>query len=159
MQWFCETFTARCPLRPLTEQQWDAVGRKASVTEQSSNDLTTASLFAVVWNALTDLMGSSATATLVRRAAKHAAAKRPALNVLVIHRPVFDYEYVVPEPWRDDGNGMEDLSELVRALVPLLTELTGTIAVQRLRSFPELLQSGLLHDDASGEDSMEGKKS
>lgn len=122
------------------------------MTEQ--NDPSTARLFAVLWNALTDLMGSSATATLVRRAAKHAASNRPGLKVLVIHRPIFEYEYVVPEVWKDDGSGMDDLSELMRALMPLLTELTGGIALQRLRSIPDLVDAGLVdHDTISGDGS------
>lgn len=126
--------------------------------EQSSKDQTTASLFAALWNALTDLMGSSATAILVRRAVKHAASKQPQLGVLVIHRPVFEYEYVVPEQWRDVNHGRAELSELVRALVPLLTQLTGGIALQRLRSVPELVHAGLLSDETPGSPPAEGSK-
>lgn len=95
-------------------------------------------------------MGSSATATLVRRAAKHASTKRPELGVLVIHRPKFVYEYAVPDRWTDNGHGREELDALVQALVPLLTELTGDIALQRLRSIPDIRDAGLLRegDDA-----------
>jgi hypothetical protein len=117
------------------------------VTEQNLDQPTTASLFGVLWNALTDLMGSSATATLMRRAAKHAAAKRPGLSVLVIHRPMFEYEYIVPARWNEDRVALEDLGELVHTLVPLLTELTGLIAVRRLRSIPDLVSAGLLEAD------------
>lgn len=66
--------------------------------------------------------------------------------MLVIHRPLFDYEYVVPETWRENDNGRSELSELMHALLPLLIELTGGIAVQRLRSAPELVEAGLLND-------------
>jgi hypothetical protein len=114
------------------------------LTEQPSNDPTTASLFAILWNALTDLMGSSATATLIRRAAKHAARKRPGVGVLVIHRPLFEYEYILPEVWLDDRKAHDELSELVNALLPLLAELTGGIALGRLQSIPVLLRSGLV---------------
>ena len=124
------------------------VGRKARVTKNESDDPTTASLFGAVWDALTDLMGSSATATLIRRAAKHAASKRPELGVLTIHRPVFEYEYILPERWKDDGHGRAELDELMRNLVPLLTELTGSIAVQRLQSISALTRAGVPLDDA-----------
>jgi hypothetical protein len=107
---------------------------------------TTASLFASVWSALDDLMGSSATATLVRRALKHASARHPGLGVLVIHRPQFVYEYAVPDRWSDNGHGREELDELMRALVPLLAELTGDIAVRRLRSIPDLRAAGLVSE-------------
>jgi len=123
--------------------------RKASVTENEPDDPTTAALFVAVWDALTDLMGSSATASLVRRAAKRAASNQPTLGALTIHRPVFEYEYVIPERWKDDGHGRAELGELMRNLVPLLTELTGQIAVQRLRSIAILVDAGLLHSDTS----------
>lgn len=100
-----------------------------------------------MWSTLTDLMGSSATAVLVKRAIKRAAGEQPAVQMLVIRRPVFDYEYLVPETWKD--NGKAELAALMGALVPLLKELTGEIAVSRLRSIPELAQSGLL-DGANG---------
>jgi hypothetical protein len=123
------------------------LGAKASVIENESEEPTTASLFGAVWDALTDLMGSSATATLVRRAAKRAASRQPELGVLTIHRPVFEYEYVIPERWKDDGQGRPELDELMRSLVPLLVELTGQIAIQRLQSISILVRAGVLRDE------------
>jgi hypothetical protein len=121
------------------------------VTEPNEPDPSTAVLFAAVWEALTDLMGSSATATLVRRAAKHGASKRPELRVLVIHKPAFEYEYVVPEAWRDDGGGRDDLGELMRNLVPLLAQLTGSIAIRRLETIGILVAAGVLSDVSGGD--------
>lgn len=121
---------------------------------KNNDEPSTATLFALLWDALTDLMGSSATATLVRRAAKHGAAKQPGLRVLVIHRPSFEYEYVVPDVWSD--NGRDDLRELTRHLVPLLTELTGSIAVKRLQSVQLLVAAGLFDDTSEGETSPRG---
>lgn len=125
------------------------------MTENESDEPTTATLFGAVWDTLTDLMGTSATATLVRRAVKRGASKQPQLGVLTIHRPVFEYEYVIPERWKDDGNGRAELDELMRNLVPLLTELTGQIAVQRLQNVTSLVRAGVLQassrEDADGE--------
>ena len=54
-------------------------------------EATTASaLFGLVWNELVDVLGSSATATLLRRAAKHGAVQRPELMKLTIHKPLFE---------------------------------------------------------------------
>jgi hypothetical protein len=112
------------------------------VTDQTSSN--TATAFHLLWEQLSDLIGASATATLVRRAAKHAQARQPGLAALVIKRPAFEYELVVPSHWYDDG--VEELKVLLGVLQPLLVELTGLIVVQRLRSVPAL--AALLPEDA-----------
>ena len=99
---------------------------------------TTADLFALLWNDLVDVLGSSATATLLRRAAKHGVKQEPGLKRLLIHRPAFDYEYVLPLEWTNDNNGRAELEVLCKTLVPLLRQLTGVIVLQRLRSIPDL---------------------
>jgi hypothetical protein len=101
-----------------------------------------------LWNDLVDVLGSSATATLVRRAAKHAVKREPGLDRLVIHRPTFEYDYVMPEAWSDGAKGRGELVVLCRTLVPLLHELTGVIVVHRLRAIPELAP---LVDDGEGD--------
>jgi hypothetical protein len=137
-------------LLPRTAIEMRVCAAKACVTV-SNADPSTAALFTAVWDGLTDLMGGSATATLVRRAVKHAAAKQPGLRVLVIHKPGFEYEYVVPELWCDDGNGRDELHELMRNLVPLLTELTGSIAIKRLQAIDVLTAAGLFRESGGGE--------
>jgi hypothetical protein len=97
---------------------------------------TTATAFQLLWDNLTDLIGTSATAQLVRRAAKHAQRYSPGLAALVIKKPAFEYEYVVPPNWNSDGS--EELKALIETLHPLLVELTGMIVLQRLRSIPDL---------------------
>jgi hypothetical protein len=113
--------------------------------DASDNEPSTAELFQLLWNDLVDVLGSSATATLLRRAAKHGVKRQPGLTKLVIHRPAFEYEYVVPEHW--STNGREELVVLCQTLVPILEELTGRIVVQRLRSSPQLAP---LVDDQEG---------
>jgi hypothetical protein len=66
------------------------------------------------------------------------------LSGLVITKPAFEYEYIVPQTW--SGNGSEELKVLVQTLQPLLVELTGLIIVQRLRSIPTLAEM-LVEDD------------
>jgi hypothetical protein len=105
---------------------------------------TTAAAFHLLWENLSDLIGTSATATLVRKAAKHAATRVPALATLKITKPAFEYELVVPMSWNDDG--ADDLRALVQTLQPLLVELTGMIVVHRLRSIPALATM-LVEDD------------
>lgn len=106
--------------------------------QRNEPEPTTADLFALLWAELVDVLGSSATATLLRRAAKHGTKIEPGLDGLVIHRPAFEYEYIVPPNWTADGNGRGGLAVLCRTLVPLLQELTGPVVVHRLRSIPEL---------------------
>ncbi len=111
---------------------------------------TSAALFALLWNDLADVLGSSATATLLRRAAKHGASKQPALQHLVIHRPEFEYEYILPVEWTSGAQGRDALTTLCKTLVPLLQELTGPIVIQRLRSIPELVRARLVEDEEAG---------
>jgi hypothetical protein len=112
------------------------------LTDQQSP--TTAAAFHLLWENLSDLIGTSATATLVRKAAKHAATHVPSLAGLKITRPAFEYEFVVPISWNDDG--ADELRVLIQALQPLLVELTGMIVVHRLRSIPALATM-LVEDD------------
>lgn len=121
----------------------------SGVLAPTSLEPTTAALFGLLWDDLADVIGSSATATLLRRAAKHGAGHRPELRELVIHRPAFEYEYILPDAWADDGRGHDALVELVRTLVPLLQELTGSIVIRRLQAIPALVRAGLLDQETS----------
>jgi hypothetical protein len=100
--------------------------------------------FHVLWDQLTDLIGTTAAATLLRRAARHAEPRAPALAGLLISKSSFEYVVVVPAAWNE--NGSDDLKILIQTLQPLLVELTGSIVVQRLRSIPALAPM-LLEDD------------
>ena len=105
-------------------------------------------LFRIVWDELNDIMGSAATATLMRRAAKRAAVRSPELAALAITREHFEYRYALPESWNSDPrNGLISLRGLTRDLQPLLAELTGTVVLQRLRNFPQLTCCGLFHSE------------
>ena len=103
-----------------------------------------AATFGAIWDALVDVLGSAAAATLVRRAIKEARAAAPGLDDLEIARERFEYRYAVPSTWTGESPAaMADLRTLVRHLEPLLQELTGAVVILRLRALPELANSGL----------------
>jgi hypothetical protein len=97
-------------------------------------------LFELMWTALVDLLGSAATATLLRRSVKRAASQVPELADLTIKREGLEYCYVLPPAWKERANGtaLSGLHEVARELEPLLVELTGLVVIQRLRGIPEL---------------------
>jgi len=104
-----------------------------------------AALFAIVWDALTDVLGTAAVAAIVRRAAGRAAAESPELTDLIIIREDFQYRYTLPAPWshRADREPLA-LRVLVAEIGRLLVELTGTVVIHRLEQIPELRGRGLV---------------
>jgi hypothetical protein len=110
---------------------------------------TAARAFEVVWNTLVGVLGTAATATLLRRAARSAAARRPELPELhgfQVLRDGLDYRFVLPPSWSSER---EDCLRTVRHLVreelrPLLEELTGPVVVRLLERQPELQRSGIV---------------
>jgi hypothetical protein len=102
-------------------------------------DCTADRLFALVWETMADVLGSAATATLVRRSVKRAATRRLDLDQVRISRNGFDYSYALPDAWRNSHpEAVVSLRELARELTPLLVELTGSVIVRRLAAVPEL---------------------
>lgn len=92
-----------------------------------------AALFAVLWDTLADILGTSATAALLRRAARGAVGRCPELAALRITREELEYRYAVPATVT-----CEALRELVVELRPLLIEMTGLVVVGQLDRVPEL---------------------
>jgi len=98
-----------------------------------------ASLFTILWDALADLLGTAATATLVRRATQRAARRCPELGELVITRTSLQYSYNLPAAWKDRAcDPPLALRELASELRPLLFDLTGTVVLKHLERIPEL---------------------
>ncbi len=106
-------------------------------------NLPAAALFAIVWDALADVLGTAAVAAIVRRAAGRAAAESPELAELGVSRERLEYRYTLPKSWSADG-GPVALRVLARELGRLLVELTGTVVVRRLEQIPELRAHGLV---------------
>lgn len=104
-----------------------------------------AALFELLWASLVDLLGTAATATVIRRAIKGAAPRAPELREIVIARNRLEYQYVLPPSWKDHPAAtLQGLRELAREMQPLLREFTGPVVLGRLRAIPLLLQCGLL---------------
>lgn len=107
-------------------------------------DCSAASLFVAIWETLSDIMGSAATATLLKRAIKHAATKQVDLEGLTVSRGQFTYEYKLPASWTEDSaRPRQALQQLVWALSPLLRELTGPVVHHRLETIPHFEACGL----------------
>jgi hypothetical protein len=106
--------------------------------------LSDGALFALLWDTLADVLGTSATAAILRRAARGASGRCPELAALTIVREELEYRYVVPGSWNArGGHTSAALRELVRELRPLLVEMTGAVVVAHLARVPELREGGL----------------
>lgn len=118
-----------------------AGGHDASSTAEFSGS----DLFATLWHALADILGTAAAATLLRRAAQGAAATFPELAALEITRVTLEYQYKVPAAWtRTAAEPPEALFLLVAELWTLLKELTGSVVVNHLAQVADLRECGLI---------------
>ena len=93
-----------------------------------------AELFDLLWESLADVLGTAATATLLRRAIKRSVSRISRSEPVIVVRNGPDYEYRLPETWRQPGNeeALSALRVLVAELRTLLIELTGPVVVRRL---------------------------
>ena len=120
-------------------------GNGSPRVEGAGRELSEAALFAIVWDALADMLGTAAVAAVVRRAAQRASTERPELAGLVVVRQNLDYEYTLPRSWEHNTeHEPAALRVLVRELGRLLMELTGTVVLRRLEEIPELRARGIV---------------
>src|SRR5512140_1701741 len=115
-------------------------GRTAAGTE-----IPACTLFGLLWEALADLLGTAATATLLRRAGRRGATRNADLSELAIERRGLAWVYTCPPGW--SGASPDDLGglrTLIGELRPILVEMTGTVVVQHLEQISELRERGLL---------------
>jgi hypothetical protein len=111
---------------------------------------TAAALFDALWNTLAEVIGPTAAATLLQRSLKRAVLLRPEVADVVIRRDGFAYTYTVPTFWSEErDDAVAGLRHVVRELWPLLTELTGSVVVRRLREVAMLTECGVLPEDAA----------
>ena len=109
--------------------------------------LTTGQLFELLWNALADMLGTAAAATLLRRAAHRASSRTERLRDVLISRDGVDFVYALPSRWSEPGDAtLDDLRELVRDLRPILIELTGPVVVRRLGQIAALRERGIVEE-------------
>jgi len=119
-------------------------------SEQSSMDdaaaeMRGAALFKLIWDCVADVLGTTATATLLRRAAQRATPRSPELSEFAILRTDVGYTYTLPRALVGKlEHGPLALRELVTELRPLLAELTGPVVVRRIEQIPGLRERGIL---------------
>jgi hypothetical protein len=116
-----------------------------SSVDVASDEMRGAALFKLIWDSVAEVLGTTATATLLRRAAQRAMARSPELGEFAIVRTDAGYTYTLP---RALVGKLEHtpvaLRELVGELRPLLAELTGQIVVRRIDQIPGLQERGIL---------------
>lgn len=100
--------------------------------------LSGSALFKVLWDRLADLLGITATAVVLDRAARSARARGHELDGLTISRVDGQFGYVVPPSFAQTTGPSVALRRLLDELRPLLLELTGQVAVRHLEEVPEL---------------------
>lgn len=111
----------------------------------AGTDLSASDLFTILWEALADILGTAAAATLLRRAAQRAVPRWPELAALSITRERLEYRYKVPSAWKDPAlDPPQALCELARELWTLLVDLTGSVVVNRLAQIPQLRDRGIV---------------
>jgi hypothetical protein len=108
-------------------------------------ELRGAALFKLIWDCVADVLGTTATATLVRRAARRAMVRSPELGGLEVLRTDAGYTYALPRALvgKVDYTPVA-LRELVGELRPLLVEMTGQIVVRRIEQIPSLQERAIL---------------
>lgn len=106
---------------------------------ERSNDPDAAELFELVWATMADILGTAATAALLRR-----AARRAELPGVTIAQDGLTYRFQVPASWHQppDPASLAPLRHLVRELCPLLEEMTGPVVLCRLGRVAPLQRVG-----------------
>lgn len=99
--------------------------------------------FDAVWTTLVHVLGAPTATTVVRRSARRASGRRPALAELTIHRAALDYEVELPASWRaSEAESLHDVQALAGELRVVLHELTGVLVVRALNEHPTLKTLG-----------------
>jgi hypothetical protein len=117
---------------------------------QSDQDATSAAeLFDLLWESVADVLGTAATATLMRRALKQMASKTSWSEPVIVTRNGLEYEYRLPETWKRPGNeeAVGALRVVAAELRVLLVELTGAVVVARLGRLAAFRKSGIDFSD------------
>jgi hypothetical protein len=119
------------------------------VSRSDQDSTSAADLFDLLWESLADVLGSAATATLLRRAIKQAASQTSWSELVVVIRNGLDYEYRLPETWKQSGNekALGALRVVAAELRVLLVELTGPVVVRRLGRLAPFREQGINFSD------------
>lgn len=95
-------------------------------------------IFKVLWDRLADMLGTTATAVVVNRAARRARTRSHELYGLTVSCVDGQFGYVVPPSFARARGPSVALACLLDELRPLLVELTGQVALRHLEEAPEL---------------------
>lgn len=118
-------------------------GGRPSVDDAA--ELRGAALFKLIWDCVADVLGTTATATLVLRAARRAMLRSPELGELQVLRTDAGYTYALPRALVGKVEYTPvALRELVGELRPLLVEMTGQVVVRRIEQIPSLQERAIL---------------
>jgi hypothetical protein len=119
------------------------------VTSDDPGGESAAELFDLLWGTLADVLGTAATATLLRRAIKRGAARTVWFEPVVVARNGLDYTYRLPDAWKQSGNdeAVEVFRVITAELKVLLVELTGPVVVARLGQLAPLRKWGIDFND------------
>jgi hypothetical protein len=99
---------------------------------------------------MADILGTGATATLLRRAVQKAAKRRPELKGLAIRREALEYAFTVPDSWNENEpqtTAMDALRDVARELRPVLTELTGRVVLRQLEKLELLREHHIMTEE------------
>ncbi len=96
------------------------------------------------------LVGTPATAALVRRGVKRATARSGDSAWPVVRCEGLEYSFTTPDDWKDPAR--RDAVDRLRALVredldPLFRDLTGPVIARRLSRVPALVGAGLAAEE------------
>jgi hypothetical protein len=108
-----------------------------------------AQLFDLLWETLADVLGTASTATLLRRAIKRAASRTSESESVIVAKNGLDYEYHLPETWKQPGNeeAFGALRVVAAELRVLLVELTGSVVIMRLGRLAPFRERGIDFSD------------
>jgi hypothetical protein len=121
-------------------------GPGVSDTEPTGGDPTAGALFGLLWETMAEVLGTTATAVLVRRAARRATAHWPVLQQLVIHQDGLAYQFRIPETWQEGSNpeALAALRALGQEVCHLLHAMTGPVVIRRLARLMPLRRYGII---------------
>ena len=133
-----EADSRAAPLLPWVGNKVAMTDLRVVMDDDVAATLSGAVLFGILWDELADLLGTAATAAVLRRALRRALPHNAALAELAITRVEHEYGYVVPQAFGLSKGPPRALCDLLDELRPLLVELTGQVALRRLDEVPEL---------------------
>jgi hypothetical protein len=97
---------------------------------------------------MANILGTGATATLLRRAIRKVAERRPDLKGLTIRKEALKYAFTIPDSWNEpQTTEMDALRDVTQALRPMLAELTGRVVLRQLEKLELLKEHRIMTEE------------